>query len=553
MKRIISVFFVAVMCLGMMTTFASAGDSDYDNVVFDPMEVTWYWPLLSQTKIVTSKFAEDRTNGKNTDFHQGIDIGGTNINGVANVYAAFDGVVIKAKKGDTFGNYVTIFHGRDHNGKMIISTYMHMYDGSLKVSEGQIVKGGETILGKVGNTGKSGGPHLHFHVSKSTSKEIPNPAHATYDTVIKNFYNTNTDSMRYTYDAHTHNYKDDVANEKCNCGATMVRQYENAHGQYTVVKNTSIKSKPYASYGERQVRLKVGDKVTVKRKFKNVYGNTWCEVSFGKYSGYAYLGDLKKVEAQNVESTLNINVTQYPTTIDQGKLFGLRGEVTSNYTISSVKGYIINSNGDTVQSTTDTPKSKRMDIRPASLNQNLLFNKLSSGKYTLKIVAKDSSGKSKTWDEVFVVKGEETTAEPSSPAPAYTPALPSYTEPVVAPLATTHKEEKPAVVHSSISIILDTFPKGNLPYGKPFTLSGKFTSDCAIVEARAYMLDENKNVVMEAKGSSTTSNYYIKGYALDNGMKFNKLSPGGYYLKYYVKDANGDTATWVSDKFYIVK
>lgn len=106
---------------------------------------------------------------------------------------------------------------------------------------------------------------------------------------------------------------------------------------------------------------------------------------------------------------------------------------------------------------------------------------------------------------------------------------------------------------SSVKISPNTYPSGNLRYGNDFTLTAKFTSDCAIVEARAYMLDSNKNVIMEAKGSSTTGNYYVEGYALDKGMKFNELSPGGYYLKYYVKDANGDTNTWTSDKFYIVK
>lgn len=106
---------------------------------------------------------------------------------------------------------------------------------------------------------------------------------------------------------------------------------------------------------------------------------------------------------------------------------------------------------------------------------------------------------------------------------------------------------------SSVNISPNSYPIGNLKYGDDFTLTAKFTSDCAIVEARAYMLDSNKNVIMEAKGSSTTGNYYVEGYALDKGMKFNELSPGGYYLKYYVKDANGDTNTWISDKFYIVK
>ena len=106
---------------------------------------------------------------------------------------------------------------------------------------------------------------------------------------------------------------------------------------------------------------------------------------------------------------------------------------------------------------------------------------------------------------------------------------------------------------SSITISPNSYPTGNLQYGKDFTLTAKFTSDCAIKEARAYMLDANKKVIQEAKGSSTTKNYYVKGYALDKGMKFDQLSPGTYYLKYYVKDANGDTKSWTSPKFNIVK
>lgn len=119
--------------------------------------------------------------------------------------------------------------------------------------------------------------------------------------------------------------------------------------------------------------------------------------------------------------------------------------------------------------------------------------------------------------------------------------------------ANNSNNNKPKNEPSSVKILPNSYPSGNLKYGKDFTLTAKFTSDCAIVEARAYMLDSNKNVVMQAKGSSTTSNYYVEGYALDKGMKFDELTPGGYYLKYFVKDANGDTADWTSNKFYIVK
>ncbi|MBE6966235.1 MAG: hypothetical protein E7441_09420 [Ruminococcaceae bacterium] len=233
-------------------------------------------------------------------------------------------------------------------------------------------------------------------------------------------------------------------------------------------------------------------------------------------------------------STLDIDLTQSPSTINQGSMFGLRGTVTSNYKITSVNGYIINSSGSTVQSTTDTPNAKSMDIRYANVNQKLLFDKLSPGEYTLKIVATDASGKSRSSLTFFNVKGTERASSAVVTPPA--PVTPSPT---------------PA---SSIRFELEAVPSGNLPYGKSFSLKGWFRSDCPIVEARAYMLDANKNVVMQSdKASSTTSNYKIQGYKLDNAMKFNKLSPGAYYLKYYVKDANGDTAEWISDKFYIVK
>lgn len=107
---------------------------------------------------------------------------------------------------------------------------------------------------------------------------------------------------------------------------------------------------------------------------------------------------------------------------------------------------------------------------------------------------------------------------------------------------------------SSIRFELESVPKGNLPYGESFSLKGWFRSDSPIVEARAYMLDSNKSIVMQSSpASSTTSNYKIQGYKLDKAMKFNELSPGGYYLRYFVRDANGDTATWTSDIFYIVK
>jgi hypothetical protein len=44
------------------------------------------------------------------------------------------------------------------------ATYGHLRTGSVRVRRGQRVRAGQ-VLGRVGNTGQSGGPHLHFQLS----------------------------------------------------------------------------------------------------------------------------------------------------------------------------------------------------------------------------------------------------------------------------------------------------------------------------------------------------------------------------------------------------
>jgi murein DD-endopeptidase MepM/ murein hydrolase activator NlpD len=56
------------------------------------------------------------------------------------------------------GNYVTIKHANDE-----YSFYGHMIKGSVTVQKGMRVKQGD-VLGKLGNVGFSGAPHLHFHL-----------------------------------------------------------------------------------------------------------------------------------------------------------------------------------------------------------------------------------------------------------------------------------------------------------------------------------------------------------------------------------------------------
>ena len=72
------------------------------------------------------------------------------------IYATGDGVVKEAGVGNGTGNHVIINHGYGYE-----TEYMHMV--RIKVRVGQAVKRGE-VIGWVGSTGASTGPHCHYEV-----------------------------------------------------------------------------------------------------------------------------------------------------------------------------------------------------------------------------------------------------------------------------------------------------------------------------------------------------------------------------------------------------
>jgi murein DD-endopeptidase MepM/ murein hydrolase activator NlpD len=100
---------------------------------------------------------------KTIKLHEGLDFAATI---GTPIYATADGTVITAgNKGNGFGNYVVINHGYGYE-----TLYGHMV--RVKAHEGQSVKRGE-IIGYVGSTGKSSGPHCHYEVHKNGQKIDP--------------------------------------------------------------------------------------------------------------------------------------------------------------------------------------------------------------------------------------------------------------------------------------------------------------------------------------------------------------------------------------------
>ena len=104
---------------------------------------------------------------------------------------------------------------------------------------------------------------------------------------------------------------------------------------------------------------------------------------------------------------------------------------------------------------------------------------------------------------------------------------------------------------SELRILPDAFPKGNIQQGSKFSLSGRIKSNCHITDVKSYILDANKNIIQEASGWTTTATYVIENSKLDTGLKFEQLSSGTYYLKYYAEDENGNTVSWISDAFSV--
>jgi murein DD-endopeptidase MepM/ murein hydrolase activator NlpD len=102
----------------------------------------------------SGRYGDQRVlNGKTESVHYGLDLRGPR---GAPVAASNDGVVALVRDGYLAGNAVVVWHGAG-----VFTIYFHL--DRVEVRAGQRVRRGER-LGRLGSTGRSSGPHLHWGV-----------------------------------------------------------------------------------------------------------------------------------------------------------------------------------------------------------------------------------------------------------------------------------------------------------------------------------------------------------------------------------------------------
>ncbi|MBT3939642.1 MAG: peptidoglycan DD-metalloendopeptidase family protein, partial [Pelagibacterales bacterium] len=90
-----------------------------------------------------------------TKMHKGVDFAAPRN---TPIFAAGDGIIELARKNGSYGNYIRIRHNTDYK-----TAYAHLASFGRNVSEGKRIKQGD-VIGYVGTTGRSTGPHLHYEI-----------------------------------------------------------------------------------------------------------------------------------------------------------------------------------------------------------------------------------------------------------------------------------------------------------------------------------------------------------------------------------------------------
>ena len=241
--------------------------------------------------------------GVRGSFHRGIDISSMGRNGVIDLIAPEDGVVLynRTNSGGPsqgYGHYFAIRHPNN-----IFTFYAHNFARS-NFREGQSIKKGQ-VFAKIGTTGASTGPHVHFEIHRGrhtfpSQVSVGSSNDTTVDPVKEFFptlagYRGKANLSGFTLDSN---------------------EYNKVLWVGEVVSSVlTIRNQPTTS-GRQLSQLKKGDFVTVySEEGQNPY--KWLEIEKGKFVSNArgdYVKPVTKVLFEGVVNTSGLNVRSVPST-----------------------------------------------------------------------------------------------------------------------------------------------------------------------------------------------------------------------------------------------
>ncbi|MBO7556220.1 MAG: peptidoglycan DD-metalloendopeptidase family protein [Alphaproteobacteria bacterium] len=150
----------------------SAGNVDYYNEKGLAMKKTLSRrPMAYQSSRISSHFGRRRHPiYKDVRVHWGVDYPAPT--GSA-IYAAGDGVIEAAQYRSGYGKYIRIRHNSEYS-----TAYGHLNGYARGIRSGVRVKQGQ-LIGYVGSTGRSTGPHLHYEIIRNGQRVNPLTVKAT--------------------------------------------------------------------------------------------------------------------------------------------------------------------------------------------------------------------------------------------------------------------------------------------------------------------------------------------------------------------------------------
>lgn len=328
--------------------------------------VSALWPVSEEYDEITTYFDPNRNNG-GLSGHNAIDIAAPQN---AEIYAPYAGECVSACWMDDYGNLIILWH--EELG--VYTFYAHC--SSMAVYPGQTTAAGD-VIGYVGNTGVSNGPHLHFGICDTLINGWPDIMY--YDPLTYFSYNKSdvTDPSVPTTTPPT----DSGTDQECSCS----EEYKGIYITKNIESYLNVRS-GHGSEFESVGKIYPNEKIIVTKA-----DGKWAHIIYGSISGYCSMDYIQRFD--DAESGMSVtNVTAPSGVLEQGKAFSVGGIINSDRVIARVTGGIYQSDAKTpVYIYEEKPWSMSFDLS-RNLDNSMLFNKLECGNYVFKVEAEDDIG-----------------------------------------------------------------------------------------------------------------------------------------------------------------